>query len=853
MVNARLRGGEGGVGILIILDDEDVPSDVAKAPAVRLQPDLIAPLLIHAFPDIRVAAVNLMVQSSSITRPLAPGALTVLKTAIPHLHAESDAEVRDLLIGALRHLIERVAASSYSAEKELRNVQQKMRPDHSPSPDDIRKMIQLDSKVGDARDFCEWYVKLLEKSLRPGSNYQRTITALRVLGFLVRSGMDASLADRAFVALPGNGSIASNGEPFKKGFFKWPEFSKGIDIFRPGITRVLLEALFNPFDDVRRISAELLLLNPKWDKASIVPFLERGLNAMNDSGRARDSDGFARAMALIFKLSTRGDITFEEGDAIWGFRITSDKSGLGVLRWILDVLEEYLGFAAADFQQAVKERPVHGFYEAIVLILEMHGTIEENAAAWKEVHERIFKSCEEIWRLTKAPLCFDSPEGHVPTDFDEEDEDLGTQTVMSYSWRAIKESSSLLGAVLGRAPLSSLSPTDLERGGKLLQQQLASIRHRGAFSSVSPPFVAVCTRCFSSSDPELQELPRSWLRRNLNLVMEKSNAITRRSAGLPYLIMGVLASEIDPARPLLSSTFDRFVEIASMPPFPSTKGEKLDLPQVHALNCLKPLFTDARMSQVVVPFMGKGLELAVSCFGSDIWAIRNCGVMLFTALTNKLFGLRKSRNDYTSGITTRSFFEKFAGVRAMLLRNLQKKVDQLETGDAASVEMVYPALSLIARMEVDPGYGDMHDFLAPIMQCLHSRIWKVREMAARALTALISPSDVVDTIMRLLQTGIRKQNRLHGNLCAVRALLSRRVGQAVLETSEGHMVWKRISLVFANRFDELIENNPCAVTKAVMLQLLASNTGVLNLGKHGFRLYRSRIAKVVRFGDYTLY
>lgn len=834
-MNTHLLGERwGGVGMLIVfLGDEDVPSNAAKAPAVRLQSDLVAPLLTHALPDIRVAAVNLVVQSSSITRPLAPGVLTVLKTAIPHLHAESDAEVRDLLIGAIRHLIERVAASSYSAEKELRSVQQKMRSGYSPSPEDIRKIIQLDSRVSGAKDFCEWYVKLLEKSLRPGSNYQRTITALRVLGFLVRSGMDASLVDRVFIALPGNGSIASNGEPFKKGLFKWPEFSRGMNIFRPGINRVLLEAMFNPFDDVRRISAELLLLNPKWDKASIVPFLERGLNAMNGSGRARDSDGFARAMALIFKLSTRNDITFEEGDAIWGFKISSDKSGLGVVRWILDVLEdEYLGVAAADLQRAVKERPLHGFYEAIFLILELHGATEENATAWKEVHERIITSCEETWRLTKAPLCLDSPEGHVPTDFDEEDEDLGTQTVMSYSWRAVKGSSSLLGVVLGRAPLSSLSPTDLERGGKLLLQQLANIRHRGAFLSVSPPFVALCTRCFNSSDQKLQGLPRSWLRTNLDLIMEKSNAITRRSAGLPYLIMGVFASEIDPARPLLSSTFDRFVEIASMPPSPSNGGEKLDLPQVHALNSLKLLFTDARMSQVVVPFVGKGLELAVSCFGSDVWAIRNCGVMLFTALTNKLFGLRKSRNDYTSGITTRSFFEKFAGVRAVLLQNLRTKVDQLESGDTASVEMVYPALSLIARMEVDPGYEDMHDFLGPIMQCMHSRIWKVREMAARALAALISSNDVVDTITRLMQTGIKKQNRLHGNLCAVRVLLSRRVGQAVLETTEGHLVWKRISLVFANRFDELIEKNPCAVTKAAMLQLLASNAGVLDLGKY---------------------
>ncbi|KAF8531293.1 putative death-receptor fusion protein-domain-containing protein [Trichophaea hybrida] len=810
------------------IGDKNKVFKTSKAPVVRIHSDLVTPLLGHAFSHIRVSAFNLVVQSASITRPFTPGTLSLLKAALPPLHAESDAEVRDLIIGGIRNLIERIACSSYTSEKELKNLQQKLRSGNRPTPDDIRKMVQLDSRVSDAKDFCEWYIGLLETLLRPGSNYQRCITGLRALGFLIRSGVDASLTDRMFTTLPGKGSIASNGKPFKKGLFKWPEFSKEMDIFRPGIKRALLEAMFNPFEDVRAISAEVLQFDPKWDAGNVKSFLERGLQAMNDNGRARDSDGFARTVALIFELSKRGDIAFAENGEMWGFKIDGDLSGLGVVRWILDVLEkEYIGVAVADFQRAVRERPIHGLFTSLLLILETYGSSEEEALAW-EVHERIFKSCEEIWRLTKAPLCFDSPEGHVPVNFDEEDEDMTTQTVMSYSWRAVKESSSLLGAILGKASISSLFPTDFERGGKLLLQQLADIRHRGAFSSVSPSFVALCTRCFKSSDPALQELPRTWLRRNLDLIMEKSNAITRRSAGLPYLIMGVLASETDPARPLLSTTFARFVEIATMPASTSQNGEKMDLPQVHALNCLKFLFTDARVSQIVVPFMGKGLELAVSCFGSEIWAIRNCGVMLFTALTNRLFGLRKSRNDYTSGITTRSFFEKFVGVRTVLLKNLQEKVGALEGGDAVSVEMVYPVLSLIARMEVDPEYDGMEEFREPIKQCMRSRIWKVREMAARAFTALVGPKQVVDTISGLMKAGIEKQNVLHGNLCAVRALLERRVRQTVQDELEVGEVWRHIAEVFEGRFGGLVETNVCAVTKAVMLQLLTSHTENLN-------------------------
>jgi hypothetical protein len=83
---------------------------------VYLNSELVIPLLGHALSHIRVAAFNLVVQSESITRPFSPGALGILKQALPPLHAESDAEVRDLIIGGIRNLIERIACSSYATE-----------------------------------------------------------------------------------------------------------------------------------------------------------------------------------------------------------------------------------------------------------------------------------------------------------------------------------------------------------------------------------------------------------------------------------------------------------------------------------------------------------------------------------------------------------------------------------------------------------------------------------------------------------------------------------------------------------------------------------------------------------------
>ena len=44
-----------------------------------------------------------------------------------------------------------------------------------------------------------------------------------------------------------------------------------------------------------------------------------------------------------------------------------------------------------------------------------------------------------MWNVVKDVLCLDSPEGHVPTDTEEEEFDLGIKDALSFSWRALKE------------------------------------------------------------------------------------------------------------------------------------------------------------------------------------------------------------------------------------------------------------------------------------------------------------------------------------------------------------------------------------------------------------------------------
>ena len=60
--------------------------------------------------------------------------------------------------------------------------------------------------------------------------------------------------------------------------------------------------------------------------------------------------------------------------------------------------------------------------------------------AWKKLTERLILTFDNVWVAVKQILCFDSPEGHVPEEAEEDDLDIGVKDALSFSWRALKES-----------------------------------------------------------------------------------------------------------------------------------------------------------------------------------------------------------------------------------------------------------------------------------------------------------------------------------------------------------------------------------------------------------------------------
>lgn len=57
--------------------------------------------------------------------------------------------------------------------------------------------------------------------------------------------------------------------------------------------------------------------------------------------------------------------------------------------------------------------------------------------------------CDGIWEAVRNVLCFDAPEGTSILDEEAEDVTVGTKDSLSYCWRALKESRSVVIFCLG--------------------------------------------------------------------------------------------------------------------------------------------------------------------------------------------------------------------------------------------------------------------------------------------------------------------------------------------------------------------------------------------------------------------
>ncbi|OTB06928.1 hypothetical protein M426DRAFT_100842 [Hypoxylon sp. CI-4A] len=752
-----------------VVDEPGRKSIKDNEPAFQLRADVLESVLCHESYEARSSAVSILIASPSTTKPYTEEALKLLKKHLPSFHEDSEPKMRYDILGHSRNMIKRIQSTLESLRRENEKTLKKIskaeqneitnRPTEdarikNPKKNQAENAKELGVALSQHEDFISWYVSFLQAELAPTTSYQRHITALKAMEFIIKS------------TIPQN-TDAGNVSELKNLLVDATWF------------RAVLDLIMDPFDDVRETAASLIMSllrengNSKLQEQmnglggtpieELQSFCHKADELARRTARADHSDGAARSFELLccskMSMKERIQIPFE----------------------VLSSLEAKLSAAEQDLATAVLQAPVHGSFASLRYIWGSLSNIqisEADAIALAELQDRAIVCCWRIWKAVRHVLCDDSPEGHLPEEL-EEVEGLDTKDLLSYSFRAIHESSNLMRTIASNTRHSQstglLAPSrqNFETIGRLTFEELSNLRHRGAFTTVSQTFTSCCqlVKYFPGSLDDGSNLLDEWYKGALACIHTQAST-TRRSAGIPALIVGILSSNAD--HPSFENVIHNLQDIGRRPAHVSeTDGS--NLPQVHALNCIKDIFKSSYLSNKAEPYLTECLQLAANSLKSEIWAIRNCGLLLLRSLIDCLFGTNESKASIEAGWDGRTIkipYHKFKALPALLVNLLE--MGQQSKGvliGTQTAESVFPALDIIRRAGPPEDVRDkLYDIIA---WYLGSPIWHVREIAARTLCAFLLKPNWLEPVTDLLVHSGKSANQLHGALLTLKFLLER--------------------------------------------------------------------------------
>ncbi|NWQ77060.1 THADA protein, partial [Columbina picui] len=439
--------------------------------------------------------------------------------------------------------------------------------------------------------------------------------------------------------------------------------------------------------------------------------------------------------------------------------------------------------------------------------------------------------------------------------------DVTAQMVLVCCWRSMKEVSLLLGTLCKLLPSQAASePSDrlitveqVKNIGDYFKHHLLQSRHRGAFELAYAGFVQLTEMLPRCNSESLHKMPKQWLSSVLEEIKscDPSSTLcaTRRSAGIPFYIQALLASEPKKSKAdLLKMTMKELIPLAAPLNEPSSV-----IPQVHALNILRALFRDTRLGENIMPYVADGMQAAILGFMSPVWAVRNSSTLLFSALITRIFGVKrgKDENSKKNRMTGREFFSRFPSLYPFLLNQLEVITNTFdsETEELKIHPNLFLLLLILARLYPSPMDGtysalSMAPFVPLIIRCGHSPVYRSREMSGRALVPFVMVNEVPRTVLSLLEglpdpTSSRiRQNNIHGTLLQVFHLL-----QSYFESKQ------HISSDFEQGLEDIItcigtklwlakRPNPCWVTRAAYLDVLVLlSTHLGKFQKQGMQLF----------------
>ncbi|WWC65932.1 uncharacterized protein I303_108554 [Kwoniella dejecticola CBS 10117] len=459
---------------------------------------------------------------------------------------------------------------------------------------------------------------------------------------------------------------------------------------------------------------------------------------------------------------------------------------------LIDKLEGAIEKVERDLVKGIEAYPLHGSLTAISDLLQcLDMTTAAAQQAWKPTLHRIFDVISRIWNITKTVISLapstvqgasdaDRPEHEIArayevmaTTGDEEDDGEGEEMdhtgLLSGCWRATRNAGELLATIVSLPITQSASQTiwskeNVDRAGQLFLIWMHEIRHRGTFSKIASAFAQLIDAV--RPVPELRSLCDEWLQHELRTIASDQHSTTRRSAALPYSILSIVSSDED----LLNTALKALLDLASV-----DNDATSNVTKVHAFNVLKIVMLDARQTKWFSTWFERGVITALRAFESEDWNVRNVGLILFSTLVHRCLSPARGGQDLyksRSTLSTRQSFSTFHSKYPDILPYITKYLE-IHTEGENTHSPVFPILIIIRSLRYDDECETIVKGMRDVVErYLSNREYQIRQVAAQALSSMVSPAQAFDTAMNCTTEEGLGMNATHGRILYLQQLIS---------------------------------------------------------------------------------
>ncbi|KAJ0975270.1 hypothetical protein J5N97_017235 [Dioscorea zingiberensis] len=190
------------------------------------------------------------------------------------------------------------------------------------------------------------------------------------------------------------------------------------------------------------------------------------------------------------------------------------------------------------------------------------------------------------------------------------------------------------------------------------------------------------------------------------------------------------------------------------------------VPTVHAFNVLRAAFNDTNLATDTSGFCAEALIISIGAFSSPYWEIRNSACLAYTALVRRMIGFLnvQKRESARRALTGLEFFHRYPALHPFLLSELKIVTEMLGDGLSRPVEYMTkaihpslcPILILLSRLKPSLISSETQDALDPfllvpfIQMCATQSNFRVRVLASRALTGLVSNEKLVSVLSEIV-------------------------------------------------------------------------------------------------------